>query len=160
MNEMTNPAAEVDELLTVRLTKVLPAPRERVYEAWTTAELIKRWWGPEGFRALSAKADARPGGEFAVEIEGPDGVTHHMAGVYTELSPPALIGLEIRHRQLEGAAERPEGFIPTQVRVELREHDQGTELALTHTGFLDAALAERFNGGWAGSLKKLERVLV
>jgi len=159
MNKTANPSAEIDDLLSVRLSRVLPAPRQRVFEAWTSPEMIKRWWGPKGFHGISASADPRPGGAFALEIQGPEGEVHRMAGVYTELRPPALICFEIHHRQIEGAAERPEGYIPTQVRVELREHAKGTELILIHSGFLDAALAARFQGGWAGSLEKLEAAL-
>lgn len=160
MNKPARPAAEIDDLLTVRLSRVLPAPRERVFEAWTSPELIHRWWGPKGYRGVSSEADPRPGGAFAVEIQDPDGVVHRMAGLYTEVEPPSLVCIEIRHRQFEGAAERPEGYIPTQVRVELREHAEGTELILAHSGFLDAALAGRFKGGWSGSFDKLETLLV
>ena len=152
-------AAEADDLLSVRLTKVLPASRERVFEAWTRPEIIQQWWGPKGFTGRKAEADPNPGGAFSIEIEGPDGEVHRMAGIYTELSPPSLLCLEIRHRQFEGAAERPEGYIPTYLRIELAEHTDGTELTLTHTGFLDAALASRFHGGWSGSLDKLETAL-
>ncbi len=151
--------AEADEILCVRLVKILAAPRHRVYEAWTSAEMIKKWWGPEGYNGLSAKSDPRPGGSFQVEIEGPDGTVHLMSGVFTEVVAPSLVCLEIRHRQFEGAAERPEGYIPTQVRVELREHADGTELTLLHTGFLDAALANRFNGGWTSSFLKLSTLV-
>ena len=160
MNHPANPASEIDELLSVCLSRVLPAPRERVFEAWTSAELIKLWWGPKNFKALSAKADPRPGGEFAVEIQGPDDKVHLMAGLFTEVTPPELVCFEIRHRTFEGAAERPEGYIPTHVRAELREHPNGTELTLTHTGFLNAALTASFKGGWSGSLDKLESALV
>lgn len=160
MNKPTTPAAEADELLSVRLSRVLPAPRERVFEAWTSADMLSRWWGPRDFRGISATAEPRPGGEFAVEMQGPDGAVHLMAGLYTEVVPPALVCMEIRHRQLPGAADRPEGYIPTRVRVELREHREGTELLLSHVGFLDGAIASRFDDGWAGSLEKLETFLV
>lgn len=151
--------AEADELLCVRLVKILPASRQRVFEAWTMADTIKRWWGPEGYKGLTAKSDPRPGGSFQVEIEGPDGTIHLMSGVFTEVIEPSLVCLEIRHRQFEGAAERPEGYIPTRVRIELREHTDGTELTLLHTGFLEAALANRFNGGWTSSLEKLSTLI-
>lgn len=159
MNSPANPAAEADDLLTVRLTRVLRAPRERVFRAWTDPALMTRWWGPKGFNGIAAEADPRPGGAFSLEIGNPEGEVHKMAGIYTELSPPDLLCLEIRHRTFEGAAERPEGYIPTYLRVELREHAEGTELTLTHSGFLDAALAARFQGGWSGSLDKLDSAL-
>lgn len=159
MSKPTSVATELDDLLSVSLARVIPAPREQVFEAWTSAELIHRWWGPKHVEALSALADARPGGEFSIEMREADGKTYTMAGVFTELERPSLVCMEIRHRQFEGAAERPGGYIPTLVRVELSEHDDGTLLNLTHSGFLDAALAQRFKGGWTGGLDKLQTTL-
>ena len=155
MNSPANPAADADELLSVRLTKVLSATPQRVFDAWISPETMKLWWGPKGFKGIRAEADPRPGGAFLIEIASEDGEVHKMAGVYTELAPPNLLCMEIRHRTFEGAAERPEGYIPTYVRVELREHADGTELTLIHSGFLDASLVSRFEGGWGGSLDKL-----
>jgi len=159
MNNPANPAAEADELLSVHIRRIFPVSRKRVFEAWTSPEVLRLWWGPKGYNSRSAQADPRPGGAFSIEIEGPDGEVHVMSGFYTEVVRPELVCMEIRHRMIEGAAERPEGYIPTQVRVELREHSEGTELILLHTGFLDAALASRFNGGWASSFDKLETAL-
>ena len=157
-NPAADPAADTDDLLSVHLSRVLPAAPERIYAAWTTGEM-KDWWGPDGFEGVAAEADPRPGGAFFVEMRDPDGTVHRMAGVYTELDPPSLVCMEIRHRQFEGAADRPEGYLPTQLRIELKPHPDGTELVLTHTGFLDAAMPVRFNAGWTGSLDRLERIL-
>lgn len=159
MSEQTNLAAETDELLSVRLVRILPASPDRVFASWTTADMLKQWWGPEGYRGLSAKSEPYPGGAFEVEIESPEGEVTVMSGIFTEVVRPSLVCMEIRHRQFEGASERPEGYIPTQVRVELRAHPDGTELTLLHTGFLDAALAGRFNGGWSSSFNKLDTFL-
>ena len=159
MNEQTDRIANHEELLSVRVARILEASRERVFEAWTSTELIPLWWGPKDYRGISAMADPRPGGAFAIEVEGPDGEQHRMAGIYLEVEPPRLLCMEIRHRQLEGASERPEGYIPTLVRVELHEHAKGTELVLTHSGFLDAAIASRFDAGWNGSIDKLVTTL-
>jgi uncharacterized protein YndB with AHSA1/START domain len=159
MATSTETATDADDLLSVRMTRILPVPRERVFAAWTTAELLQKWWGPKELVGLSAEADPRPGGAFGVEVQTPDGVVHHMRGIYTEVEWPSLVCIEIRHRQFEGASERPEGYIPTTVRVELREHKDGTELILAHTGFLDAAIAGRFNNGWSGAFDKLHAIL-
>ena len=158
MNSPVNPAADADDLLSVRLTKLLPAPPERVFEAWIKPELMTLWWGPQGFTGLKAEADPRPGGAFLIEIGNDEGEVHKMAGIFTELSPPELLCMEVRHRTFEGADRRPEGYIPTTVRVELRAQADGTELTLIHSGFLDAAQVSRFQGGWGGSLDKLAAV--
>ena len=160
MSRMITEAAEAEDLLSVHLTRVLPASRERVFAAWTSPDLMTRWWGPKGYQAISCTADPRPGGEFVIEIKSPEGEIHRMTGLYTEVEPPALVCLEIRHRLIEGAAEAPGGYIPTYVRVELQPHADGTELTLLHNGFLDAALAGRFNGGWSSSFDKLESTLI
>ena len=159
MNSPAQSAADADELLTVRLTRFLSAPPQRVFDAWIKPELMVLWWGPQGFKGITAEADPRPGGAFALEIGNEAGERHKMSGIFTEVSPPGLLCLEIRHRTFEGAAETPEGYIPTTVRVELRPHAEGTELTLIHSGFTDAALVARFRGGWGGGLDKLESTL-
>lgn len=45
------------------ISRIFNAPRELVWKAWTDPEMIKQWWGPEGFTAPSAKVDLRVGGE-------------------------------------------------------------------------------------------------
>ncbi|MBA2533399.1 MAG: SRPBCC domain-containing protein [Rubrobacter sp.] len=44
------------------VTRVLDAPRELVFEAWTQAEHVKRWWGPRSFTIPFCEIDLRPGG--------------------------------------------------------------------------------------------------
>ncbi len=46
------------------ISRVIDAPRERVFKAWTDPADLKKWWGPKGFTVLVTKVDLRPGGIF------------------------------------------------------------------------------------------------
>src|SRR5262250_2596950 len=53
------------------ITRVFETPRELVFQAWTDVERLARWWGPKGFRWVSAKLDLRPGGMFHYCLQAP-----------------------------------------------------------------------------------------
>ena len=59
----------------VVITRILNAPRELIWEAWTNPEHIVNWWGPDGFITTIEKMDFRVGGEWKYMMVGPDG-TH------------------------------------------------------------------------------------
>ena len=46
----------------ITITRLVDAPRELVFRAWTAAEHLARWWGPEGFTVPECESDPRPGG--------------------------------------------------------------------------------------------------
>lgn len=58
------------EIVTTRL---LNAPRELVFEVWTSPNHVGNWWGPNGFTLTTKKMDVRPGGEWIYTMHGPDG---------------------------------------------------------------------------------------
>ncbi len=70
------------------LTRVFDAPRELVWEAFTQADLLKRWFGPRGWSLSVCEVDLRVGGGFRFMLQGPDGTNMGMRGVYRELVPP------------------------------------------------------------------------
>ena len=72
----------------VRLTRVFDAPRTMVYDAYTKPELLKRWFGPHGYSLTVCEVDLRVGGRWRFVLEGPDGSTMGMGGVYVALTPP------------------------------------------------------------------------
>ena len=73
------------------LTRLLDAPRELVYQAWTDPEHLARWWGPDGFSVSSTHSDLRPGGAVTIVMCGPDGIGSPMTGVYREVVVPELL---------------------------------------------------------------------
>jgi uncharacterized protein YndB with AHSA1/START domain len=73
------------------ITRMLPAPRERVYQAFTTRDEVEQWWGPDGFSVTTEQMDVRPGGIWKFTMHGPDGTDYPNEITYEELSPPELI---------------------------------------------------------------------
>ena len=72
-------------------TRVLNAPREMVFDAWTDPEQIVKWWGPAGFSTTIQKMDVRPGGEWKQVMHGPDGTDYPNTHVFTEVTRPERI---------------------------------------------------------------------
>lgn len=72
----------------IQLTRTFDAPRELVWTAMTDATHVRRWWGCDGFALTECEIDLRIGGRFRFTIRGPDGVTHPITGVYSEITRP------------------------------------------------------------------------
>ncbi len=69
------------------ITRVLDAPRERVFEAFTRPEILARWWGPRGFTTVTHEHDFRPGGQWRHTMVGPDGTEYPNRSVFEEIVP-------------------------------------------------------------------------
>ena len=78
----------------LKITRLLNAPRELVWEMWTDPEHIKHWWGPSGFTNSISKMDVQPGGEWEFIMHGPDGTDYKNKHIYKELVKPERIVLE------------------------------------------------------------------
>ena len=68
--------------------RILDAPRERVFAAWTDPARLARWWGPKGFRNTFHEFDPRPGGVWRFIMHGPDGRDYPNRIVYVEIVKP------------------------------------------------------------------------
>ncbi len=73
------------------IKRIIDAPRERVWEAWTTAEHLAQWWGPDGFTITTTEFDFRVGGIWRFMLHGPDGRDYPNHIVFTELHKPDLM---------------------------------------------------------------------
>jgi uncharacterized protein YndB with AHSA1/START domain len=69
------------------LTRLIDAPREKVYRAWTDANLLKQWFAPLPYTTPVAELDVRPGGANLIVMRGPDGKDMANRGVYLDVVP-------------------------------------------------------------------------
>lgn len=69
------------------LTRLIDAPPEKLYRAWTEPELLKQWFAPKPFTTPSAELDVRPGGSSVIVMRSPDGKDMRLPGVYLEVVP-------------------------------------------------------------------------
>ena len=70
------------------ISRVYDAPRERVWQAWTEAEHLKKWWGPKGFVVTHCKVELRPGGLMHYCLRTPDGSEMWGRMVYRQIVKP------------------------------------------------------------------------
>jgi uncharacterized protein YndB with AHSA1/START domain len=69
------------------LNRLIHAPREKVFKAWTDPELIKQWFTPRPWTTPIVETDVRPGGASLIVMRGPDGTEFPNRGVYLEVVP-------------------------------------------------------------------------
>ena len=67
------------------ITRLLNAPKELVWEVFTTPGHIKNWWGPNGFTNTIDKMDVKPGGIWEFVMHGPDGTNYKNKSIYKEI---------------------------------------------------------------------------
>jgi uncharacterized protein YndB with AHSA1/START domain len=75
-------------------SRVIDAPRERVFRAFSDPAHLARWWGPKGFTSTFHEFDLRPGGAWRFVMHGPDGVDYPNESVFVEVVPPERIVFE------------------------------------------------------------------
>ena len=73
------------------ITRTFDAPRELIWELWTTPEHVVRWWGPNGFTTTIEGMDVRPGGVWKHVMRGPDGTDYPNKSVFREVVKPERI---------------------------------------------------------------------
>jgi glutathione S-transferase len=140
---------------SLQITRVIKAPRDRVYAAWTDLKLAGKWWGPDGCETHELISDARVGGEFRWVLSAPDGERMTARGEFREVRP----GEKLAYTWQWDDDPQWEG-IESLVTVEFLEKDAATtELRLTHEKLPSRQSRDNHVGGWNGALDKFERLL-
>ncbi|MFG1796480.1 SRPBCC family protein [Nocardia sp. NPDC049149] len=75
------------------ISRVIDAPREVVFEAFTEVRHLSRWWGPKGFTTTTRAFEFRVGGVWDFVMHGPDGTDYQEWISWTEIVPPERITL-------------------------------------------------------------------
>jgi uncharacterized protein YndB with AHSA1/START domain len=146
---------------TITLVRVIKAPRELVWKAWTDAAMLKEWWGPENFTNPKVEGEVRVGGEMLIVMHGPKGSPW-------DINLPGVL----RYREIVfgkklvfgNDAIGPDGeiLIKGLTSVTFEDHPDGTRLEVV-TGakaMLPQAVAMLggMDQGWSQSLDRLTRL--
>ena len=75
-------------------SRLIDAPRERVFRALGEPEHLARWWGPNGFTSTFDTFEPRPGGHWRFTLHGPDGANYPNENVFREVVAPERVVLE------------------------------------------------------------------
>jgi uncharacterized protein YndB with AHSA1/START domain len=152
MQTMTSPTSTSStadrEIVTTRL---IDAPCELVYEAFTDPQHVGHWFGPDGFTTTTRSMEVRPGGQWIFTMRGPDGTDWPNVVTYQEVSPPS------RLRYLHGDDKEPDMF-----HVTVTFDDESGKTALTMRSVFKTAAAREFvvreRGAVEGAKQTLARL--
>ncbi len=75
-------------LCDIVTTRWFAVPRGLLFQAWTDAEHLQRWWGPLGFTNTMHEFDLRVGGMWRFTMHGPDGASYENECQFVEIAPP------------------------------------------------------------------------
>jgi uncharacterized protein YndB with AHSA1/START domain len=138
---------------TIRLHRVLRAPPERLYKAFTDSEALAKWLPPYGFTCKVDHLEARVGGTFRMSFTSfTSGKSHFFGGEYLELTP---------HERLRYTDRFDDPNLPgeIQVTVVLKKVSCGTEMNITQEGVPTIIPAESCYLGWQESLVQLAKLV-
>src|SRR3954470_23562341 len=77
----------------ILISRLINAPRELVFEAFTEVRHLSQWWGPDGFSTTTRAFAFRVGGDWDFVMHGPDGTDYQEWISFTEIVPPERIAL-------------------------------------------------------------------
>ncbi|BDZ64845.1 SRPBCC family protein [Agromyces mangrovi Wang et al. 2018] len=138
--------------LRADIARTFPVDRERMWALWTEARHLERWMRPSmtAYGETRAEVDARAGGRYRFELEGPDGPLA-MSGTFVAFEPHDRLAYTW---QWDGSKEE------TLVEIAFTDGDGGgTLVQLTHSRFTTAESAARHGDGWRGCLDSMSALV-
>ena len=137
---------------TLHIERTFAAPIERVFDAWTSEEVMRRWWRVEHhWPASEAEVDLRLGGAVRVVMRNPDRDEEYAGGgVYTEIERPTRLAFTWLW---DGETRR------SLVQLDFEPAPGGTVVRFTHSGLLDEATVRSHEEGWTGVMDRLDHEL-
>ncbi|HUC34668.1 MAG TPA: SRPBCC family protein [Gaiellaceae bacterium] len=141
----------------ILITREFNAPKELVYEAWTTPELVKRWWSAKRGEATVAEIDLRVGGRWRYAMVTDDGMEVAFHGEYREVVPnERIVSTEVYEGIPDGEANA------TLNTATFEEEDGRTTLTIlieaSSKDARDAIVASGMEDGLQDALDLLEAV--
>ncbi len=136
----------------LRIERTFQAPAERVFDAWTSEEVIRRWWQAEHhWETSEAEVDLRVGGVVRVVMRDPStDVEYGGGGRYTEIDPPSRLAFTWIW---DGDTRR------TLIEIDFEETGGATTVRFVHRGLWDEEAVRAHERGWGTILDRLGRTL-
>jgi uncharacterized protein YndB with AHSA1/START domain len=142
----------IDDTNTLRIERTFQAAAERVFDAWTSEEVIRRWWQAEhDWETTEAEVDLRVGGVVRVVMRDPKkDAEYGGGGRYTEIEPPSRLAFTWIW---DGDTRR------TLIEIDFEERAGVTTVRFTHSGLWDEEAVRSHEGGWSNIFDSLQRTL-
>jgi uncharacterized protein YndB with AHSA1/START domain len=135
------------------MSRILNAPSEVVFNAWTDAGILCKWFAPTAaFTTKVTALDLCAAGHYRIEMHGPDGDLHTVVGKYVNIQAPIkLIST--------WAWENSENEGKIQLTIELEDLGSQTRLLLTHEQLPSETARDPHSEGWKGRITRLAALL-
>jgi uncharacterized protein YndB with AHSA1/START domain len=146
----------------ILITREFAAPKHLVYKAWTTPELVKRWWNAKRGEVTIAEIDLRVGGKWRWVMIADGGFEVGFHGEYLELVPDErIVTTEVYEGLPDGVSEEEGGTVNTATFVEAEGRTTLTLLiqAVNKTS-RDAIIDSGMEAGLQDALDLLEQVVL
>jgi uncharacterized protein YndB with AHSA1/START domain len=142
----------VSENTTLRMERTFRAPAQAVFDAWTSEEVMRRWWHAEhDWETTEAEVDLRVGGAVRVVMRNPhEDIEYGGGGRYTEIEPPTRLAFTW---VWDGDTKRQ------LIELDFEEADGVTTVRFTHSGLWDEESVRSHEDGWGKAFDNLERAL-
>lgn len=139
---------------TLRMERTFSESPEEVFDAWTTPEVLERWWAAgDDWQGLPAEVDLRPGGRLRLRMRNPEGQEFAGGGEYREVDRPRRL---VYTWTWEDMPDSPNA--DSLVTVEFHGEDGGaTRVVLTHEGLASEESRANHESGWTACFDNLER---
>jgi uncharacterized protein YndB with AHSA1/START domain len=141
---------------SLTISRTFAASRELVFQAWSSAEHLKRWFCPAGYSVPDAHVEFRVGGAFNICMRSKEGRDHWTKGHYAEIVPHSRLAIDMNAVDTE---DRP--LFRAYTIVTLSDEGGATRLEVTqnYTVFdaLAAPMIEGASQGWSQTLDRLEQ---
>ncbi|HKH41927.1 MAG TPA: SRPBCC domain-containing protein [Solirubrobacterales bacterium] len=141
-----------DAARVVRIERIFNASAEDVFDAWTSEEVIRRWFRPgQGWQEPTAEVDLRVGGTVRVVMRSPDGDEVSAGGQYVEIDRPRRLAMtwtfddDPSNEQL--------------IEIEFTERDGATAVLFVNSNISEPKRRDAQYEGWSACLDNMERVL-
>jgi uncharacterized protein YndB with AHSA1/START domain len=136
----------------VRIERTFDAPAEAVFDAWTSPEVMRRWFhvAPD-WETPDAEVDLRVGGTIRVLMRRPDGTEHVIAGEYTQIDRPRRLVFRCTFSDDPSTEQL--------IELTFSESDGSTTVVLINSGISTDVRRDAQHWGWDGCFDQLERVL-
>ena len=149
MPERPSNAGLPSPTVTLVVRRTILATPERLFDAWTQPEQLKKWWGPKSVTCVDAEVDLQVGGHYRIANQFPDGKVLWISGEFETIERPRKLVYTWRLASEAGPSER--------VTVTFTARDQDTEVIVTHERIPSVAMRDMHEQGWLGCLDGLVR---
>jgi uncharacterized protein YndB with AHSA1/START domain len=135
----------------VRIERTFDAPAEDVFDAWTSEEVIRRWFRPaRGWQEPSAEVDLRVGGKVRVVMRDPDGEPVGAGGEYTLIERP--------HKLAFTWTFDDDPSNQQMIELEFTERDGVTTVLFVNSDISDRERRDSQYEGWSTCFDEIQRV--